>query len=88
MFAQALLILMLLLGLALAGASYRLVAGPTITDRMVALNVIIVQGMALIALYSLYSQREHLLDVIFGAAVALLLGSVALARFIEQRGAE
>jgi multicomponent Na+:H+ antiporter subunit F len=88
MFTQIIVLLMLLLGLALGGAAYRLTAGPTIPDRMVALNLIIVQGTAMTALYMLASQREHLLDTMFGAAVALLLGSVALARFIEQRGSE
>jgi multisubunit Na+/H+ antiporter MnhF subunit len=73
--------------LGIAAASVRLVLGPSLADRVVALDFISIGLVALTALRALQSGHTAYLDV--GAAVALtaFLATVAFARFAERRGA-
>jgi multisubunit Na+/H+ antiporter MnhF subunit len=72
----------------LAAACVRLVLGPSLADRVVALDFISVGLVAITALLAIQTEHTAYLDV--GAAVALtaFLATVAFARYAERRGAE
>lgn len=73
--------------LAAAGCfSYRLARGPSLTDRVVALDGLLVAGVATIAADAIRTGNGSFLPV---AVVVTLVGFVStaiMARFIETRG--
>jgi multicomponent Na+:H+ antiporter subunit F len=86
LFALSLLIGKLLLVAALGIGAWRLFAGPTLADRVVALDLVagIVFGFAI--LIALETGQALFLNVAFAIAVVTFLGTVAIARLIEREG--
>ena len=75
-----------LLVLAIALATIRLVRGPGLANRVVALDVIAVLGAALTALFAIHFDLRVFLDVTIILALVSFVGTVAFAYYI-QRGA-
>ena len=73
------------LGVALCLAFVRLVRGPTLPDRVVALDLITVLTVAIIALYAIATDERVLLDAAIVLALMAFLGTVAFARYLERR---
>lgn len=71
---------------ALVLTTYRLLKGPTLPDRVVALDLITILLVALLTLFALSSQVETYLDAALVLALVAFLGTVALARFILRTG--
>jgi multicomponent Na+:H+ antiporter subunit F len=76
----------------LAGASalmgfYRLLAGPTQTDRVVGLDILFFVAIVLSLLAAWISGRTVYLDVAIGLALAGFVATLAWARLIQARGA-
>lgn len=67
---------------ALVLATYRLLKGPTLADRVVALDLISILLVALLTLFALSSQVDTYLDAAIVLALVAFLGTVALARFM------
>ena len=83
---QALMPLLLAtLGVALFLAFFRLVRGPTLPDRVVALDLIMALTVAIIALYAIATHEPILLDAAIVLALIAFLSTVAFARYIERR---
>ena len=76
----------LLMG-AILFAFVRLVKGPSLPDRVVALDLITVLAVAFCALFAISSGEEAFLDVAIALALVAFLATVALARFSERRKA-
>lgn len=64
----------------------RLVIGPTLADRVVALNGVIVGGMVLIAVDAMRADRSAFLPVLVVLAVVGFVGTAMIARFLQGRG--
>jgi multicomponent Na+:H+ antiporter subunit F len=74
---------------ALVGAALRVVLGPTLPDRVLALDLIGLLSVSVIALYTIASEQPLYLDAAIALALISFLGTVAFSRFIEWRaGAE
>jgi len=73
-----------LLALSFGLAFIRLVMGPSLPDRVVALDVMAMLGIALLTLNAIHSKEPLLLDVAMGMALILFLGTVAFARYLEK----
>jgi multicomponent Na+:H+ antiporter subunit F len=73
------------LAIVIALAFYRLVRGPSVADRVVALDLMSTIGLALIAAYALYRNQPPFLDVGIVLALIGFLGTVAFAYYIERR---
>lgn len=82
-FAVNFLYLMLMAALLLAFV--RLARGPSMPDRVVALDLIANVIVALTALYAIITNQQVLLDVAIGIALITFLGTVAFAQYIERR---
>ena len=76
----------LLMG-AILFAFARLVKGPSLPDRVVALDLITVLAVAFCALFAISSGEAAFLDVAIALALVAFLATVALARFSERRKA-
>jgi multicomponent Na+:H+ antiporter subunit F len=75
-----------ILSLTMVGIFYRLWVGPSLPDRVVALDLLSTLGIALIAIVAMASDIAVLMDVATVIALTGFLGTVAFAYFIEQRG--
>ena len=73
----------LLLGMAFA--FLRLMRGPSLPDRVIALEYISVLTVAFAAVYSIDRGHPAFLDVAVALALALFLATVAFARYLERR---
>lgn len=81
----AALTLLVLGALAAAGlASWRIVAGPTHADRIVALDIFLAAGIALAVAASLASGRTVFLDVAIGLALVGFVATIGWARLVER----
>lgn len=63
----------------------RLVKGPSLPDRIVALDMMTVLLVSFCALYAMQSGQTAFIDVAIVLALVGFLATVALARFVERR---
>lgn len=73
-----------LLALAIVVAFVRLARGPSLADRVVALDVIAAAIVTAAVLYALRTGLAVFIDVALAIALVTFLGTVALARAIES----
>ena len=69
---------------AMALAFIRLVRGPSLADRVVALDLITVLAVSFAALVGLAFDERAFLDVALALALVAFLATVAFARYAEQ----
>lgn len=74
---------LLILGLALA--FIRLLRGPTLPSRVVALDLMSVLGIGIIAVYAVLTDQPVFIDVAAVLALVSFLGTVAFAAYVERR---
>lgn len=86
--ALATLIGSLFLVAALALALLRIVRGPTVFDRVVALDLIGGVCLCIIVMFAIHFDQEVLLDAAFTIALVSFIGTVAFARFLGKGGGE
>jgi multicomponent Na+:H+ antiporter subunit F len=74
--------------IALAGACFfaRLVIGPTLADRVVALDGLVITLVGAIALNAARTESDLFVDAVVVIALVGFVGTAAAARFIEERG--
>ena len=78
--------LMWVCGLAMLLAFYRVMRGPTLPDRVVALDLLATAIVGLLGLAALRSGLTVLLDVAVLLALITFVGTVAWARYLETGG--
>ena len=66
-------------------AFFRLVKGPTLADRVVALDMMTVLIVAFCGLFAISSREPAFIDVAVVLALVGFLATVALARYAERR---
>lgn len=77
--------ILLLLSAGLVGAFTRLVRGPYLPDRVIALDLISILAMGFIVVYSVRFNQPNFMDVAIILAVISFLGTVAFAFYLERR---
>ena len=77
----------LLIG-SLVFALIRLVRGPSLPDRVVALDLIAMTAVGMIAVYAVSVEEPVYIDEAVVLALIAFLGTVAFAHFIEKGAAE
>jgi multicomponent Na+:H+ antiporter subunit F len=77
---------LLVLGALLASslAAWRIVAGPTHADRIVALDIFLAAAIALAVAASLATGRTVFLDVAIGLALVAFVATIGWARLVER----
>ncbi len=74
-----------ILGLALVLAMVRLLRGPTLADRIVALDLMTTIGVGMCGIYAVTMDKPVFLDVAVVMALITFVGTVALARYLEEK---
>jgi multicomponent Na+:H+ antiporter subunit F len=74
--------------LGVAFAFVRLLKGPSLPDRIVALDMMTVLIVSFCGLYAMLSEDTAFVDVAIVLALVGFLATVALARFVERRVAQ
>lgn len=64
---------------------YRFIKGPTILDRIVALDLLITTGIGFIGAYSILTARSNFLDVAMILALIAFLSTVAFSYYIQKK---
>jgi multicomponent Na+:H+ antiporter subunit F len=64
---------------------YRFMRGPSIADRVVALDLLITIGIGIIATYSIISNQATFLDIAMILALIAFLSTVAFSYYLERR---
>ena len=75
-----------MLALSVVLAFIRLLRGPSLPDRVVAFDLMASVAVGIMALYSIATEETVFLDVAIVLALISFLGTVAFARYLEQRG--
>ncbi|MFP3323888.1 Na(+)/H(+) antiporter subunit F1 [Planococcus sp. SIMBA_160] len=73
-----------IVSISFAGLLFRLVKGPTVADRVVALDAIGVTLVSIVALLSLIIETEFFLEVILLMSILSFIGTAAFAKFLER----
>lgn len=63
----------------------RFIKGPTLSDRVVALDLLITTGVGIIAVYSIITNQPAFLDIAMVLALIAFLGTVAFSYYLEKR---
>ena len=79
-FSVAALAILATISLALA----RAFMGPTVYDRILAVNMVGTKTVLLIAVFAVLSERTDMLDIALTYALINFIGVVAVLKFVEQ----
>lgn len=63
----------------------RFLIGPSISDRVIALDLLITIGLAITCVYAIVSDQSSFLDIAMVFALIAFLGTVAFSYYIEKR---
>lgn len=77
-------IVLFMLSIAMVLAFIRLVRGPSLPDRVVALDLIAILAVGIIADYDIATNDTVFLDIATVLALIAFLGTVAFARYVER----
>lgn len=75
-----------LLSISVALVFYRLYKGPSIVDRVIALDLLITIGVSVITVYSISTRQPTFLDVATILALIAFLGTIAFSFYLEKKG--
>ena len=77
-------IILIVVSLSMVAFIYRLIIGPTVPDRVVALDALGVALIAMIGLISILADTSFFLDIILLLAILAFIGTVAFSKFLEK----
>jgi len=72
------------LSLAIAGAFVRVMRGPSLADRVVALDLVSYLAIGFLATYAVLADASSYVDAALVLALLAFLGTAAVARYIER----
>lgn len=84
MFDSVIVISLTIISLAMIGMIYRVIKGPTVADRVVALDAVGISLVAIIALVSIILKTNAFLDIILLIGILAFIGTVAFSKYLEK----
>lgn len=78
-------IILPILALSILLVFYRFIIGPTISDRIVAVDLVVTIGIGVIAVYSIITNQPTFLDIALIFGLIAFLGTVAYSTYLEKR---
>lgn len=84
MFEMVMKIALLGISLSILGLIYRLIKGPSMHDRVIALDAIGINLIALVALISIVLKTSSYLEAILLLGILSFVGTIAFAKFLEK----
>ncbi len=64
---------------------YRFLKGPSLSDRVIALDLMITTGIGIIAVYSIIVNQSTFLDIAMILALIAFLSTVAFSYYLEKK---
>mgnify|MGYP001067312349 CR=1 FL=1 len=81
------LVVLISITLLIGAYLYRVLRGPTVFDRVLGLNGISTKAIILLVVIgAVFDRVEMFVDISIGYALVNLLGSLAIAKYLEERG--
>lgn len=77
-----------IMGVAILLTLTRLLRGPSLADRVVALDLLGIISVGVLVAYTIVTQRESLLGVALVAAIILFLGTAGFSIYLQRKGSE
>lgn len=74
----------IILGVAMAGAAFRILSGPRAQDRVLGLDALYLAGMLLLLTYGIQTGRTLFFEAALVIALVGFAGTVALAKFLMR----
>jgi len=74
-----------LLAISLLFVLYRLFKGPSIPDRIIALDLMITSGIGVIVVYSIINNQAAFLDIAMVLALIAFLGTISFSYYLKQK---
>nr|WP_042352182.1 Na(+)/H(+) antiporter subunit F1 [Bacillus massiliigorillae] len=84
MFQIIIAIALVCISLSMLGLIYRVIKGPSIPDRVIALDALGINLIAVIALVSIFLDTYAFLEVILLLGILAFIGTVAMAKYLEK----
>lgn len=84
MIQMMLTIALVLFAIAIGLAVLRIILGPSMPDRVLALDVIGVNLISTITVFSVMFNTKHFLEVILILGILSFIGTIAYAKFVER----
>lgn len=78
-------IILPILGVSVLLVFYRFAIGPTMADRVVALDLLITIGITIIAVYSIVYEQSTFLDIAMILGLIAFLTTVAFSYYLEKK---
>lgn len=82
MLEQLIPIAMLMIGLAIGLNLWRLIIGPSLPDRILALDTMYINGIAMLMLFGIYQDTKLYFEAALLIAVVGFVGTVALSKYL------
>lgn len=73
-----------IMALAIGVCAWRLVNGPSLPDRVAALDTIGINLLAMVAVLSVFLQTQAFIEIILLIGILSFIGTTAFARYIEK----
>ncbi|HZG87025.1 Na(+)/H(+) antiporter subunit F1 [Paenibacillus sp.] len=80
----ALVIALIIISLSVLGALYRVMRGPSMPDRVIALDMVGIQLLSIIAIVSIMLRSESYADIVLLIGIVSFLGTIAFSKYIER----
>ncbi|MGD6804357.1 Na(+)/H(+) antiporter subunit F1 [Rossellomorea vietnamensis] len=75
---------LLAVSISMVGLVYRVIVGPSTPDRVVALDALGINLIAIVALVSMVLRSHSFLEVILLIGILAFIGTVAFSKFLEK----
>jgi multicomponent Na+:H+ antiporter subunit F len=79
---------LVLLALCLLASFVRVLAGPRLADRVIAVDLLAYTAVGMMGLWAVITDQSAYIDAALVLALIAFLGTVAMARYIERRTLE
>nr|WP_263313883.1 Na(+)/H(+) antiporter subunit F1 [Mammaliicoccus sp. Marseille-Q6498] len=78
------IIAIIIVALSMIGILIRVILGPTLADRVIALDALGITLMAMIALFSVLTNTKYLFVILLLIGILAFLGTAAFAKFMDK----
>lgn len=84
MLSVMLIMALIIFSLSMLGCMYRVFKGPTMPDRIIALDSVGIHLIAIVAILSMVLRTQGFLDIILLIGILAFLGTIAYSKFLER----
>lgn len=84
MLSEMLFVALIILSFSILGCIYRVLKGPSMSDRVIALDSVGIQLIAIVAILSIMLRTQAYFEIILLIGILAFLGTIAFSKYIER----